>query len=269
MFSIAAVTDEWLLFPAQQDQERPYHPQHQPRGLIEDDLDHRIPSVVLDRGFEPSEAVLIDRGPDIPKLRFHQITRSNRSGAVINQAHEGRREDPQAEKTQQESDHALVPSAPVRLVVLGPGSSTAKARSAPPAGKRCGSITPARAAVQQGTGRVREKRRSSVPCRIPSPSRPSFRVSGPLHHQAGRGRPEARCPARARRYSAGPRRSGGVAERLKAHAWKACIRETVSRVRIPLPPPSTDFQQSPSVPKPPMRPGFCRPCDLSLFLAMP
>ncbi len=131
----------------------------------------------------------------------------------------------------------MVPSAPVRLVVLGPGSSTAKARSAPPAGKRCGSITPARAAVQQGTGRVREKRRSSVPCRIPSPSRPSFRVSGPLHHQAGRGRPEARCPARARRYSAGPRRSGGVAERLKAHAWKACIRETVSRVRIPLPPP--------------------------------
>ena len=31
--------------------------------------------------------------------------------------------------------------------------------------------------------------------------------------------------------------AGGVAERLKAHAWKACIRATVSRVRIPLPPP--------------------------------
>ena len=30
---------------------------------------------------------------------------------------------------------------------------------------------------------------------------------------------------------------GGVAEWLKAHAWKVCIRETVSRVRIPLPPP--------------------------------
>jgi hypothetical protein len=28
-----------------------------------------------------------------------------------------------------------------------------------------------------------------------------------------------------------------VAEWLKAHAWKACIRETVSRVRIPLSPP--------------------------------
>ncbi len=29
---------------------------------------------------------------------------------------------------------------------------------------------------------------------------------------------------------------GGVAEWLKAHAWKACKRENVSRVRIPLPP---------------------------------
>src|SRR5262249_4141971 len=33
-------------------------------------------------------------------------------------------------------------------------------------------------------------------------------------------------------------RSGGMAEWLKAHAWKACIRETVSWVRIPLPPPT-------------------------------
>ena len=28
-----------------------------------------------------------------------------------------------------------------------------------------------------------------------------------------------------------------MAEWLKAHAWKACIRATVSWVRIPLPPP--------------------------------
>jgi hypothetical protein len=33
-------------------------------------------------------------------------------------------------------------------------------------------------------------------------------------------------------------RDGGVAERLKAHAWKVCMRETVSRVRIPPPPPA-------------------------------
>ncbi len=32
-------------------------------------------------------------------------------------------------------------------------------------------------------------------------------------------------------------RSGEVSERLKEHAWKVCIRETVSRVRIPPSPP--------------------------------
>ena len=31
--------------------------------------------------------------------------------------------------------------------------------------------------------------------------------------------------------------AGEVAEWLKAHAWKACRRVTVSRVRIPLSPP--------------------------------
>ena len=34
---------------------------------------------------------------------------------------------------------------------------------------------------------------------------------------------------------------GEVAEWLKAHAWKVCIRETVSRVRIPLSPPPYAF----------------------------
>ncbi len=34
---------------------------------------------------------------------------------------------------------------------------------------------------------------------------------------------------------------GEVAEWLKAHAWKVCIRETVSRVRIPLSPPFARF----------------------------
>src|ERR1700683_3676627 len=36
-------------------------------------------------------------------------------------------------------------------------------------------------------------------------------------------------------------RDGGVAERLKAHAWKVCMRETVSRVRIPPPPPRINY----------------------------
>ncbi len=35
---------------------------------------------------------------------------------------------------------------------------------------------------------------------------------------------------------------GEVAEWFKAHAWNACIRETVSRVRIPLSPPFCFFQ---------------------------
>src|ERR1700687_184271 len=34
------------------------------------------------------------------------------------------------------------------------------------------------------------------------------------------------------------RASGEMAEWLKAHAWKACVRETVPWVRIPLSPPS-------------------------------
>ena len=38
-------------------------------------------------------------------------------------------------------------------------------------------------------------------------------------------------------------RAGGMAEWLKAHAWKACIRATVSWVRIPLPPPAPTHQE--------------------------
>src|SRR5665647_1140382 len=34
------------------------------------------------------------------------------------------------------------------------------------------------------------------------------------------------------------RASGEMAEWLKAHAWKACVRETVPWVRIPLSPPA-------------------------------
>ena len=37
---------------------------------------------------------------------------------------------------------------------------------------------------------------------------------------------------------AAPKKFGEMAEWLKAHAWKACVRETVPWVRIPLPPPA-------------------------------
>ena len=53
------------------------------------------------------------------------------------------------------------------------------------------------------------------------------------------------CHAEARRYIA-PDVPGGVAEWLKALAWKACIRETVSWVRIPLPPPVPFLNGSPA-----------------------
>ncbi len=60
--------------------------------------------------------------------------------------------------------------------------------------------------------------------------------------QAGRLRysPRRPTPLPLRRRGQGP--SGEVAEWLKAHAWKACIRETVSRVRIPLSPPINLFK---------------------------
>ena len=49
--------------------------------------------------------------------------------------------------------------------------------------------------------------------------------------------PKARVPSLKDRVRLGVR-CGGVAEWLKAHAWKVCMRETVSRVRIPPPPPT-------------------------------
>ncbi len=44
-------------------------------------------------------------------------------------------------------------------------------------------------------------------------------------------------------------RAGQVAEWLKAHAWKACLGASLTRVRIPLcPPPALDFCPSFSEP---------------------
>ena len=46
-----------------------------------------------------------------------------------------------------------------------------------------------------------------------------------------------RCPLQNRRCPFKRGASGEMAEWLKAHAWKACVRETVPWVRIPLSPP--------------------------------
>jgi hypothetical protein len=54
------------------------------------------------------------------------------------------------------------------------------------------------------------------------------------------GKSHLTCRSTTVRYSARLRRisaRGEVAEWLKAHAWKVCVRETVPRVRIPLSPP--------------------------------
>src|SRR5579863_10047901 len=62
--------------------------------------------------------------------------------------------------------------------------------------------------------------------------RPSSNRSAPGPRCAPQGQSLGCAPAAA---PAGG--NGGVAERLKAHAWRACMGATPSRVRIPLPPP--------------------------------
>ena len=60
------------------------------------------------------------------------------------------------------------------------------------------------------------------------------------------------------------RLAGGVAEWLKAHAWKVCMRETVSRVRIPPPPPA-----KPQQPVSAAAETFARPEELRAFCLRP
>jgi hypothetical protein len=89
----------------------------------------------------------------------------------------------------------------------------------PPAGVE--NAPEAVAAAAGRVGRLRDiKRDHAPPVRPKSNRRPGL------------------SPRRPRLYCARATR-GGMAEWLKALAWKACIRETVSWVRIPLPPPPT------------------------------
>src|SRR6056297_2364401 len=97
--------------------------------------------------------------------------------------------------------------------------------------------------------RVRPDRRTPQYClgRTPTGSRdaPPPRFHGgllPRTHPRGAMIPETDAAPRPLANPAPLRlegRNGEVAEWSKAHAWKACRRETVSRVRIPVSPPPT------------------------------
>ena len=45
-------------------------------------------------------------------------------------------------------------------------------------------------------------------------------------------------------YTGDSSHRGEMTERLKVHAWKACVGETLPRVRIPLSPPTNLFYRS-------------------------
>ncbi len=107
-------------------------------------------------------------------------------------------------------------------------------------------------AARTGAAKARSPARlaSRIAVTIVPPRRRSGATSGPAT-EAG--------PSGSRRISAPSARvfclkrlacafyktpSGGMAEWFKAHAWNACIRETVSWVRIPLPPPASETRIS-------------------------
>jgi hypothetical protein len=71
-----------------------------------------------------------------------------------------------------------------------------------------------------------------------------------------------------------------VAEWLKAHAWKACLRETVTWVRIPLSPPAPCLSAFASLQVPPHKHqyspryqgyinAFIRPPSLTIGIYLP
>src|SRR4051812_46483922 len=78
-------------------------------------------------------------------------------------------------------------------------------------------------------GAERNNRRTAVRCRR------KFNAFRSLQKTRAAARRSLAKPAEALQ----DRASGEMAEWLKAHAWKACVRETVPWVRIPLSPPQT------------------------------
>jgi hypothetical protein len=87
-------------------------------------------------------------------------------------------------------------------------------------------------------------------------------------HRCRRGRPRRGLSRRGPSLYC-PRRAGGVAEWLKALAWKACIRETVSWVRIPLPPPAPFPKRSPRLLSPRRKALVGAICRIDLCTSIP
>ena len=91
--------------------------------------------------------------------------------------------------------------------------------------------------------KIRARLSSALAIGVKNPSRCAFGGQSaqrrPVSESPWTTNPPLRCspPRCYARSSRCEMRNGGVAERLKAHAWKVCMRETVSRVRIPPPPP--------------------------------
>ena len=83
----------------------------------------------------------------------------------------------------------------------------------------------------QLTGRRFKGLESGTPASAQEQKYEVFSVGCGNSRHCGRGHlPKSSCPFK--RVA-----SGEMAEWLKAHAWKACVRETVPWVRIPLSPP--------------------------------
>src|SRR5215211_3981988 len=200
--SLAHIADERLLLAADQHQHGADDAEHQPCGGGEDAQHHGVPQplrdVSLDRRLEQLQAARMDIVPDLAERRVHERASGDRLGAVVNESNEAAGEDQEADEAEQESDH-VVPRAPDRE----PGIARLCARF-----NQAGAAPP---------------RHHSIRGRSPLRWRRLLRYIFGDGCFASIAAPASPC--------------GGMAEWLKAHAWKACIRETVSWVRIPLPPP--------------------------------
>ena len=145
---------------------------------------------------------------ELPSLVKSTALAGDRVGAVAHQRHEPGGQYPQADKAEYKTDHASRPSRAPRERPFDYAGAPPRVQSRP----RAASGAIAGAAVRGPGPEPRPE------CRRPPPARPTLSLE--------------KRPAAPKE-----RPSGEVAEWLKAHAWKACVRESVPWVRIPPSPP--------------------------------